>query len=128
MKDFSEMVVGQFENRMALGRPAITPRKALVVILRVCDFFDLPKKLCPILLDNFRQFPPKAKKITNSTRAPRRIPVLFFHTQKVALIESINPQWREEQRRDLREARDRTDPLPLTYTLGKMSSFDPSLC
>jgi hypothetical protein len=80
--------VGHFENRA--GTVGITPRKLLAVILRVCDFFDLPKKLCPILLDNFRQFPPKAKKITNSTRASRRIPVLFFHAQKVPFIRDVD--------------------------------------
>jgi hypothetical protein len=31
----------------------------------------------------------------HSPRASRRIPVLFFHAQKVALIESMNPQWQD---------------------------------
>jgi hypothetical protein len=31
----------------------------------------------------------------HSPRAARRIPVLFFHPQKVALIESMNPQWQD---------------------------------
>src|SRR3984893_4844829 len=44
----------------------------------------------------------------HSTRASRRIPILLFHPQKAALIESMNPQWQDssasergpEKRRD----------------------------
>ena len=28
-------------------------------------------------------------------RFARRIPILFFHPQKIALIESMNPQWQD---------------------------------
>jgi hypothetical protein len=49
----------------------------------------------------------QTKKITNSPRASRRIPVLFFDPQKVALIESMIAQWQdlsEERRRPRTEA------------------------
>ncbi len=50
------------------------------------------------------------QKITNSTRASRRIPVLFLHAQKVALIESMNPQWENlsEERKEAEKIRDST--------------------
>src|SRR6266851_3208979 len=59
-----EPAVAGFERRAKKVRKrGVILREARVEFV---FFFDLPKTLCPILLDNFRQFPPKAKKITNS--------------------------------------------------------------
>src|SRR5260370_16924778 len=62
----------------------------------------------------------------HSPRASRRIPVLFFHAQKVAQIESMNPQRQEgpEKRRDSTRGTRRVCEIIRKHTLVTAHSCD----